>query len=363
MLALLPSHRFALGAPTLGCLFALLACTDGGHDGGVASGGATGSGGALPTATGGSGGNDSWTGGGTFGSGGAPVGIGGTHSGTGGQGSGAASSGGVSSGGAGSGGSPGGGSSGGTGGTSADQPITIWLAGDSTVANGNTPCPSGWGKHFKDEWNDLVTVTNSAAGGRSVRTWLYEVTTTMGTDDECIVNTDAGGQPILQARWADMLSGMSPGDYLFIQFGINDGSATCDRHVGLERFKEEYAMMAEAARARGATPVFVTPVSSIACSGTTPVGTRGAYVTATFEAGASSEVPVIDLHQMSVDLYAELGFCPVPGGDVSAGTTGPVGDFFCDDHTHFSDAGSVSIGALVGQAIVDLGLPLAAYLE
>ncbi len=69
-------------------------------------------------------------------------------------------------------------------------------------------------------------------------------------------------------------------------------------------------MMAEAARARGATPVFVTPVSSIACSGTTPVGSRGAYVTATFEAGAESEVPVIDLHQMSVDLYADWASAP-----------------------------------------------------
>jgi lysophospholipase L1-like esterase len=301
--------------------------------------------------------------GGASGSGGVAAGVGGVLA-SGGQGSGSASSGGAASGGSGLGGSSGGsGSVGGTGGTAADQPITIWLAGDSTVANGNTPCPSGWGKHFKDEFSDLVTVVNGGAGGRSVRTWLYEVTTTLGTDDECIVNTDGTGQAVLQVRWADMLSGMGPGDYLFIQFGINDGSPTCDRHVGLERFKQEYAMMAEAARARGAIPVFVTPVSSIACSGTTPVGTRGAYVTATLEAGMDSEVPVIDLHQMSVDRYAELGFCPVPGGDVSASTTGPVGDFFCDDHTHFSDAGSVSIGALVAQAIVDLELPLAAYLE
>ena len=83
----------------------------------------------------------------------------------------------------------------------------------------------------------------------------------------------------------------------------------------------------------------------------------------TFEAGEENDVPVVDLHQLSIDLYAERGFCPVPGGDGSASTTGPVGDFFCDDHTHFSDPGSVSIGALVAQAISDLGLPLAAYLK
>jgi lysophospholipase L1-like esterase len=295
---------------------------------------------------------------------GGALGVGGASA-VGGTAAGGSASGGSSSGGASGGSASGGSASGGqgTGGVATDVPITIWLAGDSTMANGNTPCPTGWGKHFADEWNELVTVVNSAAGGRSVRTWLYEVTTEMGTDDECTVNSDANGDPILQARWADMMAGMAEGDYLFIQFGINDGSATCDRHVGLERFKQEYAMMAEVARGLGTTPVFLTPVSSIGCNGTTAIGTRGAYVTATIEAGEENDVPVIDLHQLSVDLYNELAFCPVPGGDVSASTSGPVGDFFCDDHTHFSDAGSVSIGALVAEAISELGLPLAAYLE
>src|SRR4029077_16841276 len=119
-----------------------------------------------------------------------------------------------------------------------------------------------------------------------------------------------------------------------IQFGINDGSATCDRHVGLSAFKSSYGMMAQAAKDRGAQPIFLTPLSAISCSGSTPRGTRGAYVTATQEAGGTYDVPVIDLHALSVALYGTLGFCPVPGGDVSETTTGPVGDFFCGDHTH-----------------------------
>jgi hypothetical protein len=32
-----------------------------------------------------------------------------------------------------------------------------------------------------------------------------------------------------------------------------------------------------------------------------------------------------------VALYNQHAFCPIPGGDVSATTTGPVGAFFCDD--------------------------------
>ncbi len=240
------------------------------------------------------------------------------------------------------------------------DPITIWLAGDSTVANGNTPCPAGWGKFFADEFNDKVTVTNWAVGGRSVRTWLYDVTSTMGGDGECIMNTDGSGQRVIQSRWTDMLAQMKEGDYLFIQFGINDGSATCNRHVGGAAFKEEYAMMAKAAVARGVQPVFLTPVSSIRCSGTTAIGSRG-FLNETFDVGSAEGVPVIDLHQLSIDLYNQLGFCPVPGGGVSAGTTGPVGDFFCDDHTHFSNSGGARMATVVADALAAAGLDLVAY--
>jgi lysophospholipase L1-like esterase len=156
---------------------------------------------------------------------------------------------------------------------------------------------------------------------------------------------------------------MKPGDYLFIQFGINDSSPTCNRHVGLTAFKQSYGMMAQAAKARGAHPIFVTPLSAIACTGSTARGTRGGYVTATKEAGVQFGVPVIDLHQLSVDLYNANKFCPIPGGDVSATTTGPIGAFFCDDHTHLEDAGAVRIAGLVAKALRDQGIALAAFLR
>jgi lysophospholipase L1-like esterase len=241
--------------------------------------------------------------------------------------------------------------------------ITIWIAGDSTVANGNTPCPRGWGGAFAPHFNDLVTVTNSAVGGRSVHTWLYNVQTVMDETGECVLTRDASGEPTLQPRWQAMLDGMKAGDYLFIQFGINDGDPTCDRHVGIDAFGIAYGMMAAAAKERGANPIFLTPVSSISCNGTTARGSRGGFVPATIEAGAAFDVPVIDLHQRSVDLFQARGFCPVEGGDVSATTTGPVGDFFCDDHTHFSSEGAVEIADIVVQALVDQNIPLAAYLR
>jgi lysophospholipase L1-like esterase len=241
--------------------------------------------------------------------------------------------------------------------------LTMWIAGDSTVANGETPCPRGWGGVIGARFDQRVTVNNSAAGGRSVHTWLYNVGQDKDETGECVLQRDAAGEPTLQPRWQAMLDGMKPGDYLFIQFGINDGDPNCDRHVGLDAFEAAYGMMADAAKTRGAQPVFLTPVSSISCSGSTARGSRGEFVTRTIDAGQRFGVPVIDLHARSVALYNQHGFCPVAGGDVSADTTGPVGDFFCDDHTHFSPSGAVEIADLVAQALRDQGIPLAAYLK
>jgi len=241
--------------------------------------------------------------------------------------------------------------------------ITVWVAGDSTVANGLSPCPTGWGAFFASNFQEDVTIVNSAVGGRSVRTWLYEVGTTMDSSGECVLAKDESGEPKLQPRWQAMLDGMQAGDYLLIQFGINDSSPTCDRHVGLDAFQASYGMMAQAAEERGAHPIFLTPVSAIACNGWSAIATRGGFVDATIQAGETYSVPVIDLHERSIALYQQLNFCPIPGGDVSASTGGPVGDFFCDDHTHFSQQGSLQIGLLIGEALRERKLGLSAYLK
>jgi len=343
-----------------------LAACDGAKVDGNGSGGAPGSGGATSSTGGAPGSGGATSTGGTTGTPDAAA--------TGGAG-GAARDAGSDTAGPGSGGAPGsgghatGGASGAGGArdagsdTAAQPPITIWIAGDSTVATGTAPCPIGWGGLFKPFFNNQVTVTNSAVAGRSVRTWLYFPELTMDATGECILPLDANGNPQIQPHWQAMLTGMKAGDYLFIQFGINDSDPTCDRHVGLDAFKASYGVMAQAAQARGAHPVFLTPVSSIACSGNVPVATRGGYVPATMQAGTQFGVPVIDLNKLSVALYTQRGFCPIPGGDVSATTTGPVGDFFCDDHTHFSATGAPDVAALVANAVRAQLPALAAYMK
>ncbi|GAA3340506.1 hypothetical protein GCM10020358_28370 [Amorphoplanes nipponensis] len=236
--------------------------------------------------------------------------------------------------------------------------VTVWLAGDSTMANPQGACPVGWGSQFAPLFTGDVTVRNSAVGGRSIQTWLYEgnVTSTKNTAGECMVSPAT-----YSSRWTAMLdaaTGMRPGDYLIVQFGINDGDPACPRHVGSARYQELLGVMAQAAKARGARPVLVTPVAAITCSGSTAVANRG-FLTETRNAAAALGVPVIDLHQRSIALYNALRLCP-NNGDYTAGA---VGAFFCNDHTHFETAGARQIAGLIAAALREQGIPLAAYLR
>jgi lysophospholipase L1-like esterase len=236
--------------------------------------------------------------------------------------------------------------------------VKVWLAGDSTMADPRSTCPVGWGSQFDPLFKDDVTVVNSAVAGRSIQTWLYEsnVKSTMDSAGECVVSPKTYHQ-----RWLTMLdpaNGMKAGDYLMIQFGINDGDRNCPRHVGTARYKELLTVMAKAAKDRGVTPIFLTPVSAIRCSGSTAVGTRG-FLTETADAARASGVTVIDLHKLSYTLYNTLKLCPNDGDY----TKGPVGAFFCNDHTHFEAAGARQIAGVVAKALRDQRIPLSGYLR
>jgi lysophospholipase L1-like esterase len=243
-------------------------------------------------------------------------------------------------------------------GVAAAAPFTVWMAGDSTMMNPSATCPVGWGSQFDPLFNDSVTVVNSAVGGRSIQTWLYDpnVTGTKNSAGECVISPQT-----FSTRWQAMLNastGMKAGDYLFIQFGINDGTSACPRHVGSARYQQLLGVMAQAAKQRGAIPIFVTPVAAITCQGSVATPNRG-FINETFAAGTANQVPVIDLHKRSYTLYNTLRLCP-NNGDYSSGA---VGAFFCADHTHFEAAGAQQIARLIATALREQGIALAAYLK
>ena len=62
-------------------------------------------------------------------------------------------------------------------------------------------------------------------------------------------------------------------------------------------------------------------------------------------------MPVIDLTQLSADLYNSLKLCP--GGSAT----------FWFDGTHFKTDGATAVAGVVAKAIKDQGIGLAAYLK
>ena len=76
---------------------------------------------------------------------------------------------------------------------------TVFLAGDSTAQNGN-PNAVGWGKPFAKYIDPAkANFVNAARGGRSSRTFVNE------------------------GLWDKLAASIKPGDFVFIQFGHNDG--------------------------------------------------------------------------------------------------------------------------------------------
>ncbi|MDP9002538.1 MAG: GDSL-type esterase/lipase family protein [Myxococcota bacterium] len=241
----------------------------------------------------------------------------------------------------------------------ASNKITVWLAGDSTMQPCSNPCPCGWGSQFQPYLNANATVVDNGAGGRSIQTWLYEpnVSLTM-VNGECPVNPKT-----YSARWQAMLDpakGMKSGDYLFIEFGINDTAATCDRHVGTALFQTYLGMIAQAAKDRGAQPIFLTSTSAIQCNGNMAIANR-AFGPQTIAAGTADGVPVIDLTQLTAAFYTSIALCPNDANYASTTTT--LGKFFCNDHTHFEAAGAAQVAGVVAKALRDQHIGLAAYLK
>lgn len=237
--------------------------------------------------------------------------------------------------------------------------ITVWMSGDSTMA-GDTCAGGGWGDQFGALFNSNVTIDNRSVAGRSIQTWLYEgnVSSTMGSNGECTLTATT-----YSANWNAMLNastGMKAGDYLFIEFGINDGDSTCPRHVGTTLFQTYLTTMAKAASDRGAQTIFLTSTSAIACSGATAQANRG-FGPQTKAAGTAANVPVIDMTVLTANLYTSLGLCPNNADYTS--TTSKVGLFFCNDHTHFEAAGATQIASVAAKALRDQGIGLAAYLK
>jgi lysophospholipase L1-like esterase len=203
--------------------------------------------------------------------------------------------------------------------TNADKPITVYLVGDSTMTDQMMEPWGTWGMMFPRWFKAPVLIANYAESGESAASFIGE------------------------RRWPKLLSEVHPGDYIFIQFGIND------RATPLDRFKQYCEQFVAEARAHGAIPVLVTSQNLRAAldANGQPIQTLGAYPTAMWEVATEQKTWFIDLNTISGKLYAAIGREKLPKAFV--------------DGTHQNIYGGYELAKCVVQAIIDNKLPLAQY--
>jgi lysophospholipase L1-like esterase len=221
----------------------------------------------------------------------------------------------------------------------------VYLAGDSTVmtykSGYNLYPQQGWGGRLPDMFTTGVTFSNRAIGGRSSKSFVDE------------------------GRLASILSVIQPGDYLFIQFGHNDGSSNTALHTDpFTSYKTYLAMYIDLARQYGAIPVLVTPM------GRRNYDSSGQFIndfvdrcTAIKELATEKSVPLIDLNSKSIAFYNGVG-APATGDIFLWLNAGDYPNFpnGVSDNTHFQEYGAGQLARLVAEGIEESQLDLRAFI-
>ena len=207
--------------------------------------------------------------------------------------------------------------------------LRIVLAGDSTVTG-----KAGWGAAFTKLLTNEVECINLSMGGRSSKSFINE------------------------GRWAKCLE-LKP-DYVLIQFGHNDepGKGN-DRETDPQTtYKQYMTQYIDDARAAGIKPVLITSM------GRRQFGKDGKihsslipYVDVVKQIAADKNVPLIDLHARSIELYEKLG---KEGCEQQISPKKDTGDY---DHTHLNEKGAEMIAPLVADELRKAVPELANYIR
>ena len=224
---------------------------------------------------------------------------------------------------------------------------TIYIASDSTAQTYKQSIyypEIGWGQVFGDLFTDEVVVDNRATGGRSTKRYYDE------------------------GRLDKILEVIKPGDYLFVQFGINDGDTRKeDRYISVEDYKkllkEEY--IGEVQK-RGAIPILLT--ASASASWDEENGqfsySRTKYANATREVAQETGCRMIDINKVMTDTYNTMDKDEVLSGylicEPLESAQNPAGT---DDRTHFKEKGARRVASLIAEQIPVCVPELAQYLK
>jgi lysophospholipase L1-like esterase len=227
----------------------------------------------------------------------------------------------------------------------AKVPITVYLAGDSTMADKRAEKrpETGWGemlgKYFRD---GSVKIENHAQNGRSTRTFISE------------------------NRWQTIVEKLKKGDYVFIQFGHNDQSKEkVDRYTPPEDYRKNLIRFVEEARAKKATPILMTPVMRRKFDADGKfVDQHGVYPDIVRSVAKDYAVALVDMHRESEKVLVRYGvedskklFLQLKAGENPNYPNG------VNDNTHFNPQGAEEMAQLAVAGIKEQKIGLRKYLK
>ncbi|WP_126973718.1 rhamnogalacturonan acetylesterase [Gynurincola endophyticus] len=211
------------------------------------------------------------------------------------------------------------------------QPITLWLMGDSTMSVKEPKAypEMGWGVAFTSFWNNSVKVENHAKNGRSTKTFIEE------------------------NRWKEIGEKMKAGDYLFIQFGHNDEVPAKKSYTDPQAFEKNIQLFVSTAKSKNVIPVLITPVSRRGYDSVNVFHpNHETYSPIVKKVARETKTILIDLDQLSQALMQQLGpesskhlFLYLKPGEHPNYPQGKT------DDTHFNEYGARLIAQLVLQQI------------
>jgi lysophospholipase L1-like esterase len=171
--------------------------------------------------------------------------------------------------------------------TFAQRPITVFLAGDSTMAaKADDKRPeTGWGEMLEKRFKPgTVKVDNRAMNGRSTTSFIAE------------------------GRWKALIDSVKKGDLVFIQFGHNDQKKDKPGvYAAPEAYKANLSGFVNDVRAKGATPVLMTSIARRRFEAGKVVQTHGEYPDLVKAVAKDHNVAVIDLGRKTEAVLAREG--------------------------------------------------------
>jgi lysophospholipase L1-like esterase len=217
------------------------------------------------------------------------------------------------------------------------EPV-IYLAGDSTVVDQYYEPWAAWGQMLPRFFLPGIVVANHAESGETTKSFVGE------------------------HRLAKIMTTMKPGDYLFIQFAHNDMKPGA---VSLDDYKKLLIDYIAQTRAKGATPVLVTPMNRRTFDDAGKItNSFGPYPDAVREVAAEQKTALIDLNAMSRTLFEAMG----PEGTLHAFMHYPENSFpgqtaAIADDTHFNSYGAYELARCIVHGIREANLPLTKFLD